>query len=146
MAMTREQQIALAAIGGLLLLPGLCGAYFAGGALLNQLSRPHMGLMDIEGLGWMIAQPSMMIGFLGFFLIAKATRSPRLAKAAYVMNWVAVAMTVLLAAFIIYANGSSDRSADAGGPVLVFFCGSLLIFVLPGLLAYRRAKKDRGGA
>lgn len=143
--MTREQRIALAAIGGLLLLPGVCGAYFAGGTLLNQLSRQYMGLMDLEGLVWLIAQPSMMIGFLGFFLIAKATRSPRLAKAAYVTNWVAVAMTILLAAFIIYANSSSDRSAGAG-PVLVFFGGSLLIFVLPGLLAYRRAQKGRNGA
>ena len=64
-------RIALAVLGALLLLPGLCGAVFMGGLLFEHLDRKSLEMGEFDLLVWLIAQPSYHFGCLVLYFIAR---------------------------------------------------------------------------
>lgn len=133
-------RIVLAVLGGLLLLPGLCGAVFLGGTGVDHLNRGTVRFSDYEEIIWVLAQPSVMAGCLGLFILAKTMKKPALVKAARIGGWVALAVTAGACAFVLVA---STRLGEAATMALWFgFC--FAIGGLPGLLAWRRAGRENG--
>ena len=133
-------RIALAVLGALLLLPGLCGAAFVGVAGVDHVSRGTLRFSGYEEIVWVIAQPYMMLGCLGLFVLAKTMKKPVLAKAARIGGWFALVLTVAACVFVLTA---STRFGEAATMALWFgFC--FLIGGLPGLLIGRRADQEAG--
>ncbi len=144
MAMT-PGRIALAALGGVLLLPGVCGVVSLGGGAMEHISRGSWRFSDYEEMLWLVAQPSLMLGCLGLFVLARATGKPGLMQAARLAGWAALAITVAVSAFITYAvylrSGAVDM--EAGSWILWFgFC--FLVGGLPALMLSKPAGAEEG--
>ena len=132
-------RIALAVLGALLLLPGLCGAAFIGAASLEHVSRGTLRFSDYEEIVWVIAQPSLMAGCLGLFVLAKTMKKPALVKAARAAGWFALAATVVVCVFILYASRTGE-----GVPMALWFAFCFAVGGLPCLLMGRREKRENG--
>lgn len=136
----------LAIIAGvLLLLPGACGVLFSGGTFLEHLSRGTARFSDYEEIVWVFAQPGVMAGCLGLFVLAKATRRPGFVKAARIGGWFALVFSVLVIAFVIYASSLRGRGLGEGLSMGAIFLLAFMIGGFPGLIGLREPKAAESG-
>ncbi len=137
--------IALMILGVLLLLPGACGLLFAGGTWLDHLSRGTARMGDYEEIVWILAQPGVMLGTLGLFVIAKAGGKPGFIKAARFAGWFALAFTIAVSAFVTWSTMLRGRGLDEGLSISGIFLVAFLIGGLPSLIWLRRNEPSERG-
>ncbi|MCB1382085.1 MAG: hypothetical protein KDJ73_03975 [Notoacmeibacter sp.] len=135
----------LATIAGVLLLaPGTCGLLFSGGAWLEHLSRGTARFSDYEEIVWVLAQPGVMAGCLGLFVLAKSVGRPGYIKAARVGGWFALGFTLVVCAFVIYASSLRSRGMGEGLSMSGIFLIAFAIGGLPALIWLRAPAPSHG--
>ena len=71
--------------------------------------------------------------------MAKTMKKPALVKAARAAGWFALAATVVVCVFILYASRTGE-----GVPMALWFAFCFAVGGLPGLLIGRREKRENG--
>ena len=137
--------IALIVLGVLLLAPGACGLLFAGGTWIDHLARGTVRMGDYEEIVWILAQPGVMLGCLGLFVIAKASGRPGFIKAARFAGWFALVFTLAVSALVTWSTMLRGRGMDEGLSLAGIFLVAFLIGGLPGLLGLRNQQTPGQG-
>ena len=138
----RQQNIWLIVLGIVMLLPGLCGAFFAGFGVFDHIRRATAQLADYEELVWIFAQPSVMLGCLGIFIVARSAHNVRYAQLAVYASVTALIFTLGIGA-MFFASDIQRRGSISG--VTLTMCGIfVLAFAIGGLPALVFALKQRG--
>lgn len=138
-----KASLGLSLLGVLLLLPGLCGGLFYGGALFELMNRGALKFRDYDEIVWIVAVPAICLGSLGLFTMAKAWKTERAIKAARIGSIVALALTI--GAILIFLLQPGDRYPLFSEEMLVIIAmlgGSWLVGGLPGLLNKDTPRSD----
>ena len=137
-------RIALAVLGALLLLPGLCGAVFMGGLLFEHLDRKSLEMGEFDLLVWLIAQPSYHFGCLVLYFIARQRGPGPWQSAARIAALAGLLATILVIVLMVIALEKMPSAGILKGYAmfLAAFLGSFLVGGLPALLVGRREKRE----
>ncbi len=129
----------IAVTGALLLLPGLCGTFFFGLTLLpGNGSREEQ---DYMSLFMAVAVPSIQIGCLGLWLMARESANETFRSATRFAGWFgAIAAAIMIVRFVLLANRQNDSFVNWLGFVAIGAAIAILPFLIGGFLAIRLPK------
>ena len=132
--MTRVH-ILLALLGAFLLLPGLCGGFASIAMGLEHVSRGTLRFDYLEDLIWIVAVPSLNLGLVGMWILARSWQRPVVKAMARPVAVIALLLNLMAALFFLLPpNGDiATDLADTVVPPLIFFA----TFAIGGIACMR---------
>jgi hypothetical protein len=129
-------RIVLGIIGFLLLIPGVCGVVFYGLGWADLIQRASWNFREFD-VFWIFAVPSINIGILGFWLLAKSVAADWMVKASPAVAWIALGLNLAVILLMVVQPQDYPERLGETMTLSAIFIGTWL----PGGLALLQLRK-----